>query len=169
MFKIPESVYRIVWAICADYERRETELRSGNLTPFVRDTYRNMNSVIDDAITSVVTEKWSDLMLSDLINERNYSDAKCKALISRSGYRRWRLKILSQIAESFGYIDPAAALGERHCAICGTLIRESEFGSIALCRNGFRAVTLDLCLECSTHVDGIEIDGTIGIVKQSVK
>ena len=55
MFKIPESVYRLVSAICADYERRETEMRSGNLTPFVRDTYRNTNRVIDDAVTSVVT------------------------------------------------------------------------------------------------------------------
>ena len=57
MFKIPESVCRVVSAICADYERREKELHSGNLTPFVRDTYRNTNRVIDDAVASVVTEK----------------------------------------------------------------------------------------------------------------
>ena len=77
MFKIPESVCRVVSAICADYERRETEMRSGNLTPFVRDTYRNTNRVIDDAVTSVVTERWSDRMLSDLINEKSYPEAKC--------------------------------------------------------------------------------------------
>ena len=169
MFKMPESVSRMVLAICADYGRREAELRSGNLTPFVRDTYRNTNMVIDDAVASVVTEKWSDRMLSDLINERSYPDAKCKALTSRVGYWRWKLEIISRIAEAFGYIDPSAAVGERHCAICGTLIREAEFGSITVCRGGRRAVTLDLCPECSAHVDGIEIDGTIGIVKQSVK
>ena len=169
MFKIPESVSRMVLAICADYGRREAELRSGNLAPFVRDTYRNTNMVIDDAVASVVTEKWSDRMLSDLINERSYPDAKCKTLTSRSGYRRWKLEIFLRIAEAFGYIDPSAAVGERHCAICGTLIREAEFGSITVCRGGRRAVTLDLCPECSAHVDGIEIDGTIGIVKQSVK
>ena len=169
MFKIPESVYRMVSAICADYERRETEMRSGNLTPFVRDTYRNTNRVIDDAVTSVVTERWSDRMLSDLINERSYQDAKCNTLTSRSGYRRWKLEIFLRIAEAFGYIDPSAAVGERHCAICGTLIREAEFGSISICRSGRRAAVLDLCPECSGHLDGSEIDGTIGIVKKIVK
>ncbi len=169
MYKMPETVYRLVSAVCADYNRREKELRSAGLSPYVRDKYRSINAVIDDAVGSVVSDNWASKMLADIVEEQNYANSKCRVIISRSGFRRWKMDIYLHIATALGFLDPNCIEGERHCAVCGTLIREAEFGSVTICKNGRRSFTLDLCPECASQVDGIEIDGTIGIVKQSMK
>lgn len=166
MHKMPDTLSKAIAALCEDYSRRERALRSDTLLPFVRDTYRSMNAVIASAVEKTVSGKWSESMLLDITNGTKYERSKCSCIASRTTFFRWKTEIYRFVAESLGLLDPSGNTEERHCAICGAFISEAEFGSISVCRDGKREITLSICHRCADTVDKIEIDGSIGIVRQ---
>lgn len=102
-FELPKSVVEIVRANCADYNRRAYELRKSELRGETRETYINLNAIVDKALDSVEDAMRNDI-LNDIIGRKGYFSSEAQGMICRDWYYRRKRKAMCDIARGMNLI-----------------------------------------------------------------
>jgi hypothetical protein len=97
-YKLPKSVVQIVRAQCADYERRENAIRSGDLNAQTEENYRKTNEIIREALFSCEEQLRKDI-LNDIAACRGYDKSKTALNLSYHAYYRRKTKAIFDIAK----------------------------------------------------------------------
>ena len=95
--ELPTSVVVVVYAICADYDRREREMKFGVVTGDVLERYAELNRTIESALLCVESDLREDL-LSDIAKKRGFERSRISPLLSKNAYYRRRRRVIYEIA-----------------------------------------------------------------------
>ncbi len=101
--EVPGGVVSIVKAICADYRRRESRIRRGNLSVDTLRIYVALNSVVDKALEDVEVGVRRDI-LNDLCQKRGYDGSPCGGYMGKNTYYRRKRKLVFDIAKELHLI-----------------------------------------------------------------
>lgn len=96
-FEVPSGVARMVNAICADYYRRDREIRDGNIKEGVARRYVEFNVAIDNALCDI-EEGIRFEILRDISENRGYLKSSVQSIISKNGYYNRRRKLVRDVA-----------------------------------------------------------------------
>ena len=95
--ELPTSVVVVVYAICADYDRREREMKFGVVSGDVLERYAEINRTIESALLCVESDLREDL-LSDIAEKRGFERSRISPLLSKNAYYRRRRRVIYEIA-----------------------------------------------------------------------
>ena len=95
--ELPTSVVVVVYAICADYDRREREMKFGIVSGDVLEHYAELNRTIESALLCVESDLREDL-LSDIAKKRGFERSRISPLLSKNAYYRRRRRVIYEIA-----------------------------------------------------------------------
>ena len=95
--ELPTSVVVVVYAICADYDRREREMKFGIVSGDVLERYAELNRTIESALLCVESDLREDL-LSDIAKKRGFERSRISPLLSKNAYYRRRRRVIYEIA-----------------------------------------------------------------------
>ncbi len=99
-WEIPTSVVNMVNALCADYLRREREIRRNESPDDVLERYALLNRTVDDALAEVEAGM-RDELLQDIARGRGYTRSPLQGCVSKNTYYRRRRKLVHDIAKAF--------------------------------------------------------------------
>lgn len=96
-FDIPSGVVRMVTAICADYERREHEIKYSAAVGKVLCRHVELNTAVEDALRDI-EPGLREAMLHDVAQGVGYNRSSVCAVVSKNAYYRRRRKLVHDIA-----------------------------------------------------------------------
>ena len=94
---IPSSIVHIVYAICADYDRRACVTESNGYDGAVVQECHRLNTIVDNAMDDVECGIRRH-MLNDIIYARGYERSPCACFIAKNTYYARRRKVIHDIA-----------------------------------------------------------------------
>ena len=98
-WEIPTSVVRIVYSICADYDRREKAIKLATAAPDAIEQMKLLNLAVDMALEQIEPAIRRDI-LSDISDGRGYNKSVCCVIMEKNTYYRRRRKLIYDIAVS---------------------------------------------------------------------
>jgi hypothetical protein len=103
LYSMPVNVADIVRIVCADYGRRERDIRKQAREEAVIANYTEMNSVIDSALCGVEEGIRSNL-LDDIGAGRGYDFSPLSPLMSKNTYYKRKTQVVKDIAHGLALI-----------------------------------------------------------------
>ncbi len=96
-WELPSSVVVMVTAICADYHRREEEIKHSDITGEVLARYVEYNAAVEKALSEIEVGFREDF-LADLAMGRGYARSRAGVAMSKNAYYRRRHRLIHDIA-----------------------------------------------------------------------
>jgi hypothetical protein len=103
-FAIPETVDRVVTALCADYDRREAVIMSRVGSLRVQVECRYLNHKIMEAASEVVGEYLAGLYIKEIGDKTGYAKSLVEC-VSESTYKLAKREIKSSIARRLHLVN----------------------------------------------------------------
>lgn len=100
---IPPGVVRVVISICADYDRREREIKYSAVTGAVLSRHVELNAAVDRALEDVEPSLRED-MLRDVAQGNGYNRSTIAVALSKNAYYRRRKKLVYDIAVNLSLV-----------------------------------------------------------------
>lgn len=101
--ELPSTVVAIVKALCADYNRREQAIKSGNVSGVVLVRFVELNEVIDAAFEEIEGGIRMD-MYYDIVKRRGYNNSSLSYYMAKNTYYRRKSKLIYDMAKNFALI-----------------------------------------------------------------
>lgn len=102
-FDIPPGVVQMVISICADYDRREREIKFSTVTGAVLSRHVELNSAVDRALDPV-EPSLRENMLHDVAMGVGYNRSMASGVLSKNAYYRRRRKLVHDIAVNLSLV-----------------------------------------------------------------
>ena len=94
---VPRSVVNIVRSVCADYDRRKTEIERAQMSDIVLKVYADINATVDRAMEEIEVSI-REALLFDIAYGRGYDVCAASSYLSNNAYYRRKRKAVHDIA-----------------------------------------------------------------------
>lgn len=102
-YKIPSSVVEVVKAVCADYRRRDLEMKLLKVEGDVLHEYMRLNGAVDVGLCEIEACVRMD-MLDDVKNRRGYNASPISLIMSRNAYYNRKRKFIYDVAHELNLL-----------------------------------------------------------------